>query len=250
MYKMKKSAKRKCKRTKHKCTTHTHHMHKKTHHKRLRSQRGGTIESEYDKVIERYIQCTDPTIQLAVRKFFNNCEIFKTLLELRDAETPTLKNVVCAKFTDVQIRKVETVFILSASKKFPLIKTKLEIEWPNFVIHLTQVVLNSYQKEKDAEIDARLRDLKGLLPAATKAQVSSGAAASNGAAARLSSGAVASGAVASGAVASGAVASGAVASGAVDTREEAPPGWTLKGNVWKGPNGAYVPANFFKPPPN
>jgi hypothetical protein len=113
---------------------------------------------------------------LAVRSFFNNCEIFKTLLKSRDAETPTLKDVVCKQFNDAQIRKVETAFILSASKQFPFIKAKLETEWPNFVIHLTKVVWTSYQKENDAEIDARLRALRGFstepAPSKTPAQAS------------------------------------------------------------------------------
>ena len=58
MYKMKKSVKRKCKRTKYnKCKMH--HKNKKTH---ARSQRGGTIEQAYDSEIARCTACNDEHI--------------------------------------------------------------------------------------------------------------------------------------------------------------------------------------------
>lgn len=126
---MKKSVKRKCKRTKHnKCTTH--HMHKKTHHKRLRSQRGGTIEQAYDYEITRCIACTDPDIQNLMARLFTGCLMFRKLLEARSKQTPSLKQIVCGQLTDVQIRKAETWFGLQCG---------IEI-WPEFVIRLTRMV--------------------------------------------------------------------------------------------------------------
>jgi hypothetical protein len=164
-YKMK-SVKRKYSRRS--CKHYVHHKNKKTHHKRLRSQRGGTLEekyAEYDRVISEYEQCSDLAIQLSIQGFFNNCENFKRLLKLRneDASMVPLKKVVCGNktvtLTDPEIRKVEFAFIFQVSKQFPYIKN-LETAWPAFVLHLKKVVETGYQKMTDAEIDARLAALK------------------------------------------------------------------------------------------
>ena len=168
-----KSVKRKCNRAtcKHSAprkNKRTHHKNKRTHHKRLRSQRGGSLEAEYDQVIAKYMRCTDLEVELSIQKFFNNCEIFKKLLKLRNEQRPPLKQVVCGnefiKLTDAQIRSVEFAFILPVSNQFPSIKPKLETTWPEFVLHLKKVVEAGYQKKTDTEIDARLRALKGFAP--------------------------------------------------------------------------------------
>ena len=127
MYKMKKSVKRKCKRTKYnKCKMH--HKNKKTH---ARSQRGGTIEQAYDSEIARCTACNDEHIIDLISMLFTGCLTFRKLLEARNKQTPSLKQIVCRQLPDEQIRMAETLFGLQSG---------FEKTWPEFVIILTRMV--------------------------------------------------------------------------------------------------------------
>lgn len=231
-------------------THRTRHARKYNRNKNrsTRSQRGGVTMSEvFDKVIGDFSSCTKDEFRLTINYRFGGCENFNKLLEFRNEMPPDLKTVVCNDFTDGKIRTHEYLFTIQPRVK-ALKMQKLETNWPDFVVHLKKVVEAQYKKHQEAstaDIERRLWNLKfptsDAAKAAKAAKADAEAAAAAAAAPRLSA------ARPSMAPRPSSVAPRPSSTAAVtDTRPEAPPGWTLQGNVWTNGKG-YVPADFYKP---
>ena len=216
---------------------------KRNKNRRTRSQRGGVSRAEvFDEVIGEFTSCTKDEVRLTITRRFGSCEIFNKLLKLRNEIIPPgLKTVVCDPvITDDQIRMHEYFFTLQSDvKALPL--QKIETKWPDFVVHLKTVVEAQYQKQNDADMARRMLDLKFPTSEAAKAAKEAKeaeAARSSSVAARSSSVAPRLSSVAPRPV--------SAARSEVVTRQVAPPGWELKGNVWQDGNGGYFPADFFE----
>jgi hypothetical protein len=221
---------------------------KRNKNRRTRSQRGGVTKAEvFDKLIGEFSSCTNADFRLTINFHFGSCEIFNKLLKLRNEMSPDLKTVVCNKFTDEQIRINEHLLAIQPRAKALKIQ-KIETKWPDFVVHLKTVVEARYQKQNDADMAQRMLDLKfPTSDAAAKAAKAAKAAE----AARPSSVAPRPSSVAArpSSVAPRPVSAARPVGSEVGTRQVAPPGWELNGNVWQDGKGGYYPADFFETRP-
>ena len=178
---------------------------KRIKNRRTRRQRGGLkMEEVFDEVIGEFTSCTKDEFRLSINSRFGSCENFNKLLKLRNRIMPhDLKTGVCNPvITDDQIRTREYLFTVQPDVK-ALQLQKIDTKWPEFVVHLKNVVESQYTTRTTqtiADIDRRLFDLKFTTSDAAAAAASSGAASSRAA----SSGAASSRSSSSGASSSGA----------------------------------------------
>ena len=212
---------------------------KRNKNRRTRRQRGGlTKEDVFDNVITEYagVGCEDKLI----KTYFVNCNNFLKLLKHK--RLPVLKNIVCNKsLTDDDIRTNELTFAMSQDVKNLKIQN-IETNWPAFVVHLKNVVENKFKTHEEASaaasaaaIEQGLWNLK--FPTSEAAKAANAAKAAK--AAKPASTAVAAAAV---------PASTAAAAAAEASRPVAPVGWKQVGNVWQGPDGAFVSQDTYRHP--
>ena len=230
---MKKSVKRKCKRTKHNKYT-MHHKNKKTH---SRGQRGGnlSLENMFDEIIypfmhdtsNRKIQNFIAKSRVSELRFVVCKEHFKPAPSLMYFTLDDLVDFGRLLFTQMNTKWYKQsglVGKMQLPNPLPLGWVMKDSKYINIFNNNSQHDVPTTPAKGEAEW---IRSIKTAAPI--------GAAAPSGAAvARPSSGAVATG----------------VAMPASDTRKEAPHDWTRVGNIWKGPNGAYAPQDYYKPRPN
>ena len=156
---------------------------KRIKNRRTRRQRGGLKKEEvFDEVIGEFTSCTKDEFRLSINSRFGSCENFNKLLKLRNKIMPhDLKTGVCNPvITDDQIRTDEYLFTVQPDVKALLLQ-KIETKWPEFVVHLKNVVESQYTTRTTqtiADIDRRLFDLRfpTSYAAAAAAAASSGAA--------------------------------------------------------------------------
>jgi len=207
---------------------------KRNKNRRTRRQRGGLTKIDVlRQALTDYVNSkSDPLIT----KYFGSHDKFNTLLSIRDP--PELKYLCDASDEDIRTRE----FLFTTKPVVVNLKIQnIGTNWPDFVVHLKNVVENKFKTHEEASAAASAAAIEqGLWN--LKFPTSEAAKAANAAKAAKAA------KPASTAVAAAAVPASTAAAAAEASRPVAPVGWKQVGNVWQGPDGAFVSQDTYRHP--